>query len=82
MFDFSPAPVDNQIVFYAQAANGEFEKNCQQSHFSCDYPRRNPFTSNPVYCQRDSYFTRTGCTNIPSLSTGDILSMRLTAARN
>lgn len=82
MFDFSPAPVDNSQVFYNQAANGEFEKNCHQNYQSCQYPHRNPFSQQPVYCQRDGYFTRTGCTNIPSLSMGNILSMRVTDSRN
>jgi len=81
-YDLSPAPVNDQKVFYSQAANGEFEKNCSQPRFSCQYPRQNPFTPTPVFCQRDGYFTDSGCTNIPSRSRGDVLSLRLTTSRN
>ena len=82
MFDLSPAPVDDSQVFYNQAATGQFERNCYSTTPSCQYPRQNPYTKPAVFCQRDGYFTLNGCTNIPSLGRGDVLSMRLSDSRN
>lgn len=82
MFDLSPAPVNDKRVFYNQAANGQFERNCYSTTPSCQYPRQNPYTQPPVFCKRGDYFTPSGCTNIPSISQGDVLSMRISDSRN